>query len=189
MASLYFYYGALGSSKTANALMAAHNYERVGQKALLAKPAIDTRNGENVMWSRIGISHPCISLEALAKMPSDEIKNYNCVIIDEVQFATKDQVMFLSDIVDNFDIPVMCFGLRTDFKGELFEGSEALIAIADIIEEIKTVCWCGKKATFNARYDKNGIVKTGSTVELGCEDKYVALCRKHYKEGKIFPET
>lgn len=187
MASLYFYYGSLGSSKTANALMVAHNYERVGQKALLVKPKIDTRNGENIIWSRIGISHTCISLEDFINMPNSSIREYNCIIVDEAQFATKAQIMFLSDIVDNLDIPVMCYGLRTNFKGELFEGSMTLMAIADVIEEIKTVCWCGKKATFNAKYNETGIVKTGSVIDLGCEDKYVALCRKHYKEGKIKP--
>lgn len=189
MAKLYFYYGALGSSKTANALMSAYNYERVNKKVLLAKPSIDTRNGKNVIWSRIGLKHDCISLEKLLETSFEVIKEYDCVIIDEVQFATKKQVMFLSDIVDKLNIPVMCYGLRTDFKGNLFEGSKTLLAIADTIEEIKTVCWCGKKATFNARYNKNGIIKTGSIIELGCEDKYVALCRKHYKEGKLFPDT
>lgn len=185
MAKLYFYYGQMGSSKTANALMTHFNYEEVGQKALLCKPKIDSRFGERVIKSRIGLAHDCIFLEELLKMSKDDIKQYDCIIVDEVQFATKEQVDFLSDVVDFYEVPVVCFGLRTDFRNELFEGSERLIAIADIIKEIKTVCWCGKKATTVARYNENGIIREGEQVVLGANDKYVSLCRKHHKEGKI----
>lgn len=185
MAKLYFYYGQMGSSKTANALMTHFNYEEVGQKALLCKPKIDSRFGERVIKSRIGLAHDCIFLEELMKMSKDDIKQYDCIIVDEVQFATKEQVDFLSDVVDFYEVPVVCFGLRTDFRNELFEGSERLIAIADIIKEIKTVCWCGKKATTVARYNENGIIREGEQVVLGANDKYVSLCRKHHKEGKI----
>lgn len=188
MAKLYYYYGQMGSSKTANALMTHFNYEEVGQKALLVKPLIDTRFGENVVKSRIGLSKESIPIEELVKMKEDEIKKYNCIIVDEVQFATKEQVDFLSDIVDFMDVPVVCYGLRTDFRNELFEGSKRLIAIADEIKEIKTVCWCGKKATTVARYNEKGIVREGEQVVLGANDKYVSLCRKHHKEGKIRKE-
>ena len=143
MAKLYYYYGAMGSSKTANALMTHFNYEEVGQKALLCKPAIDARDGERTVYSRIGLQHDCILLEELQQMKEEEIRGYDCIIVDEVQFATPQQVDFLSDIVDFMDVPVVCYGLRADFRNLLFPGSERLIAIADVIQELKTVCWCG----------------------------------------------
>lgn len=185
MASLYFYYGAMGSSKTANALMTHFNYKEVGQNALLCKPEIDTRDGSNIIHSRIGLEEKCISLEALREMPEEEIKAYDCVIVDEAQFATKEQIDFLSDIVDFYDVPVLCYGLRADFRNELFTGSRELLAIADHIQEIKTVCWCGRKAICNARYNKDGIIKEGEQIMLGANDEYVALCRKHYKTGQL----
>ena len=188
MAKLYFYYGAMGSSKTANALMTHFNYAEVGQNALLCKPKIDNRFGDSVVHSRIGLEHECISLEDLLKMSKEEIKKYDCLIIDEVQFATKEQVDYLSDIVDFYDVPVVCYGLRCDFRNELFPGSERLLAIADVIKELKTVCWCGRKAVCNTRYNENGIVRQGPQIELGANDKYVSLCRKHFKEGKLRKE-
>lgn len=185
MAKLFFYYGALGSSKTANALMAAYNYERVGKKPLMLKPAIDTRNGDHIIWSRIGLQHECYTLEEGMCFPQSKIAQFDCVIVDEVQFATKDQIDFLAQIVDDFNIPVMCYGLRTDSRTDLFEGAARLFAIADVIEEIKTVCWCGAKAICNARFVDDKIIYNGAKVDLGTEDKYVALCRKHYRTGKI----
>lgn len=189
MAKLYFYYGAMNSSKTANALMTHFNYEEVGQKALLCKTETDTRDGVRIIRSRIGLEMECIFLSELLEMPEEEIKQYNCIIVDEVQFATKDQIDFLSDIVDFMDVPVVCYGLRTDFQNKLFPGSERLIAIADSIHEVKTVCWCGKKATANARFNANGIVRDGEQVFLGANDSYVALCRKHFKLGMLGPDT
>ena len=189
MAKLYYYYGAMGSSKTANALMTHFNYEEVGQKALLCKPTIDDRDGECTVHSRIGLSHACIHLEELQQMSEEEIREYDCIIVDEVQFATKEQIDFLSDIVDFMDVPVVCYGLRTDFQNQLFPGSERLIAVADTIREIKTVCWCGKKATCNARFNKDGIVRDGEQVVLGANDSYVALCRRHFKLGMLCPES
>ena len=185
MAKLYYYYGQMGSSKTANALMTNFNYKELGQKPLLVKPSIDTRFGEKVVKSRIGIEHDCIMLHDLMKYSEEEIKKYDCIIVDEVQFATKEQIDFLSDIVDFYDVPVVCYGLRTDFRNELFPGSERLIAIADTIREVKTVCWCGKKATTVARYNEKGIVREGAQVVLGANDSYVSLCRKHHKLGII----
>lgn len=187
MASLIFYYGAMGSSKSANALMTNFNYKEVGKKPLLCKPKLDTRDGEKIIKSRIGLSAPCIDLEELMNYPVNKIAEYDSIIVDEVQFATPEQVDLLSDIVDSFDIPVICYGLRSDFQNNLFPGSERLLAIADKIREIKTVCWCGKKATCNARYNENGIVREGDQVQLGANDCYVALCRKHFKEGKLNP--
>lgn len=187
MAKLYYYYGAMGSSKTANALMTHFNYEEVGQKALLCKPQVDTRDGAGIVHSRIGLSHACISVEELLRMQEREIRSYDCIIVDEVQFATPEQIDKLSDIVDFMDVPVVCYGLRADFQNKLFPGSEKLIAIADVIQELKTVCWCGRKATCNTRYNEHGVVRSGPQVMLGANDNYVALCRKHFKLGMLGP--
>lgn len=189
MAKLYYYYGAMNSSKTANALMTHFNYEEVGQKALLCKTEADTRDGVKTIRSRIGLEMECVLLKELHLMTEEQIRDYDCIIVDEVQFATPEQIDFLSDIVDYFDVPVVCYGLRADFQNNLFPGSERLIAIADTISEIKTVCWCGKKATCNARYNKDGIVRDGEQVMLGANDNYVALCRKHFKMGMLGPSV
>ncbi len=185
MAKLYFYYGAMGSSKTANALMAEYNYTERGQRALLAKTSIDTRDGVNIIRSRIGLQKECILLDAICEMSDEELKQYDAVIVDEIQFAKREQIDFLAHIVDDLNVPVLCYGLRSDFQLNLFEGSERLLAIADEIKEVKTVCWCGKKATCNARYNKHGIVRSGAQVMLGANDDYIALCRKHFLEGKL----
>ena len=186
MAKLYFRYGSMGSSKTANALMVAYNYAEKGQRALLVKPAIDTRDGEHVMASRIGLSHPCILMDELMGMDYDELRSYDCVIVDEAQFCTKEQVERLADIADECDVPVIAYGLRTDFRRELFEGSMWLLAWADVIEEVKTVCWCGRAATCVARFDAHGnMVTEGGQVVLGSNDKYVSVCRKHHKLGML----
>jgi thymidine kinase len=183
MAKLYFRYGAMGSSKTANALMVHFNYEERGQKALLVKSGVDKRDGDLIIKSRIGLKKECITLEELMNYNDEILKEYNAIVVDEVQFASKEQIDRLSDIADFLDIPVICYGLRADFKNELFPGSERLLAIADEVEEIKTVCWCGKKATCNARYNENGIVRDGEQVMLGANDSYISLCRKHFKLG------
>ena len=188
MAKLYYYYGAMGSSKTANALMTKFNYGEVGQKALLCKPAMDVRDGIMTVHSRIGLEEECVLLEDFVKYTEEEVRQYQCIIVDEVQFATPEQIDFLSDVVDFYDVPVVCYGLRADFQNRLFPGSERLIAIADHIQELKTVCWCGRKATCNARYNENGIVREGAQVMLGANDSYIALCRKHFKEGNLGPD-
>lgn len=188
MAKLYFYYGAMGSSKTANALMAEYNYRERGQSALLAKTNTDTRDGKNTIRSRIGLEKECVLLSEVCLMKEEEIKQYDAIIVDEIQFASKDQIDFLAHIVDDFHVPVLCYGLRTDFQLNLFEGSARLMAIADTISEVKTVCWCGHKATCNARYNEQGIVREGSQVLLGANDEYIALCRKHFLEGKLHKE-
>ena len=188
MAKLYFRYGAMGSSKSANALMVRYNYEERGQRALLVKPAMDQREGVAVVNSRIGLRHECIWFENLQEMSPEEISGYQCIIVDEAQFLSRAQVSFLTDVVDDLNVPVICYGLRTDFRGDLFPGSEALLAWADIIEEIKTICWCGRKATNNARFDANGVVlKEGEQVVLGANDTYTGLCRRHWKQGDLGP--
>ena len=189
MAQLYFKYGAMGSSKTANALMARFNYEERGQKVLLVKPQLDTRNGDHTVYSRIGLTYPCVYFHEMRAMADTELQKNDCIIVDEAQFLTKDEVMYLVHLVDDCGIPVICYGLRADFKGELFPGSYELLVMADKIEEVKTVCWCGKKATFNARFDENGKVqKEGAQVVLGANDKYIGLCRHHWMTGDLGPD-
>lgn len=188
MAKLYFYHGAMGSSKTANALMTEYNYAERGQKALLGKTNIDTRDGVYKIKSRIGLEKECILLTDICKMEDEAIQQYDAVIVDEIQFATAAQIDFLAHIVDDLNVPVICYGLRTDFQLNLFEGSQRLLALADVIQEVKTVCWCGKKAICNARYNKDGIVRSGAQVMLGANDDYIALCRKHFLEGKLYSD-
>lgn len=189
MAKLYFYYGAMGSSKSANAMMVAFNYEERGQKVLLCKTALDTRDGANIIKSRMGLQRECQLLDDVYHMDKEEISMYDVVIVDEIQFATPEQVDFLGDVVDFLHVPVMCYGLRADFQNHLFPGSKRLLEICDEIFEVKTMCWCGHKATCNARYNENGIVREGEQVMLGANDEYIALCRKHFKEGKLTPDT
>jgi thymidine kinase len=178
----------MGSSKTANAIMVKYNYWERGKNAILIKPSIDTRNGNRRIWSRCGLEDTCISMEEL-DMEKVKAGEYDCLIIDEAQFLTKDQVELLVKIVDDYNVPVICYGLRTDFQGNFFEGSHWLLARADAIEEVKTICWCGRKATNNARLDgKGGITKVGEQVVLGANDKYIGLCRKHFNLGDPGPE-
>ena len=185
MAKLYFRYGAMGSSKTANAIMVQYNYRERGQNALLLKPRLDSRDGEKVVGSRSGLCAPCEFIENLDRI---DLTLYDCLIVDEAQFLTKAQVEQLVDVVDRRGIPVICYGLRADFQGNLFEGSHWLLAWADTIEEIKTVCWCGRKATCNARVAGGKVVKDGEQIVLGGNESYVALCRKHWKSGELAPE-
>lgn len=180
MAKLYFKYGTMGSSKTAQALITKFNYEERGMKTVLIKPSVDTRDGKNVCKSRIGLS-----AEALTVNKSVNLFNLvrdmkvDVVIVDECQFLTEDQVDQLADVVMEMDVPVLCFGLRADFQTHLFPGSKRLFEIADSITEIKYICECGNKAVVNARLDENGrVVTEGSQVLIGGNDRYVAMCRK-----------
>lgn len=188
MAKLYFRYGAMSSSKTANAIMVKYNYGEQGQRALLVKPQVDTRDGFHVIHSRSGIQDQCVLFH---EMDLEAVKNhvYDCIIVDEAQFLKKADIELLTKIVDDYSVPVICYGLRADFRGDLFEGSMWLLAWADSIEEIKTICWCGRKAVCNARLDgKGGVTKTGEQVVLGAEDKYTSLCRKHWRLGDPGPK-
>ena len=189
MAQLYFKYAVMGSSKTANALMARFNYEERGQQTLLVKPRIDTRDGDHMVVSRIGLTYPCIYFDELMALGPMELQQNACIIVDEAQFLSKEEVHYLVHLVDELDIPVMCYGLRADFKGDLFPGSRELLVMADKIEEVKTVCWCGKKATFNARFDQSGkVLKEGAQVVLGANDQYIGLCRRHWMAGDLGPD-
>ncbi len=182
MAKLYYRYGAMGSSKTANAIMVHYNYSERKQNVLMVKPQLENRDGERTIKSRSGLSCECVFVEELNTM---DLSGYHCIIVDEAQFLTKEQVEFLVHIVDDLDIPVIAYGLRADFRGEFFEGSRWLMSWADSIEEIKTICWCGKKATTNARVVDGKVVKHGEQIVLGGSESHVALCRKHWKNGDL----
>ncbi len=194
MAKLYFKYGAMGSSKTANALITKFNYEERGMKVWLIKPSIDDRDGATAVRSRIGLE-----AEASVITPDMDIyeafsrlEGYHVIITDECQFFTAEQIDQLRRIVDRKNIPVLCFGLRTDFLTHLFEGSRRLFEVADSITEIKTICTCGKKAIVNARIDGLGrVVTVGGQIMLGGNDSYVAMCHACWKrtieaqDGKV----
>ena len=182
MAKLYFRYGAMGSSKTANAVMVQYNYRERGCEVLMLKPQLENRDGATIVRSRCGLEAECRFVEEL---PQIDLTGIACVIVDEAHFLTRAQVLSLVDIVDERDIPVICYGLRTDFRGELFEGSRELLCWADTIEEIKTVCWCGRKATFNARVQGGRIVREGEQILLGGNSTSISLCRKHWKSGEL----
>ena len=191
MAKLYFYYGAMGASKTAQALMTKFNYEEKGQKALLVKADLDTRDdkdGKHLIRSRVGLESEGGLLGEFCDNYQEILKEqYDVIIVDEAQFATREQVDILCEVVDSYNIPVVAYGLRSDFQGNLFTGSEALLAYADQILEIKTMCWCGKKATMNARFNENGIIKEGDQIVMGANSNYTALCRKHWRQGRLHP--
>ena len=185
MAKLYFKYGSMGSSKTAQALITKYNYEENGMHVWLVKPAADSRDGAVMLRSRVG-------LEAVAEVVSPEAdiceifrarERTDVIIVDECQFLTAAQIDQLRDIVDTENIPVLCFGLRADFQTLMFPGSKRLFEIADSISEIKSICRCGRKATVNARIGENGqVVTSGSQVLLGGNDRYEAMCHRCWKE-------
>ncbi len=182
MAKLYFKFGAMGCSKTAQALITKFNYEERGMKVMLLKPAIDDRDGATVIKSRIGLSEEAITVSAdvnIYTLYTEKYRECNVIIVDECQFLTPEQVDELGQIVIDMNVPVLCFGLATDFSTHLFPGSRRLFEIAESISEIKSVCKCGAKATVNARLDDNGrIVSEGAQVVLGGNDRYVAMCRR-----------
>ncbi len=193
MGKLYFRYGAMGSSKTANALMVQYNYFEKGQNAILLKPKTEDRDGKMIVKSRIGLSAKCTFVEDFLEEVSSEWytgkseawKNLDCVIVDEAQFLTEEQVDMLAEVVDKYDLPVICYGLRTDFTSHLFSGSKRLMEIANYIEEVPTVCWCGRRAHFNARVSDGKIVRTGEQVMMGGNESYVSLCRRHFLSGEV----
>ena len=186
MSKLYFKYGAMGSSKTAQALITKFNYEERGMKVWLIKPAADTRDGEDLITSRIGLTAVCRPIrkdESILQLFLEEHKDANVIIADECQFFTSSQIDEFRKIVDEYDIPVLCFGLRTDFLTHSFSGSARLFEVADSIAEIKTICECGSKATVNARIDNKGkIVTAGKQIFLGGNDRYIAMCHKCWVE-------
>ena len=193
MAKLYFRYGAMGCSKTANALMVAFNYEEKGLHPLLLKPKLDTRDGKKIIKSRIGLSRKCEYIEDFIVVDMQKtlanLKEYDCIVIDEVQFCTLEQIKMLPKIIYHLHIPIMCYGLKTDFLLRPFLASQELLVLADKVEELKTVCWCGDGATCNARIDENGnVVRKGKQIVLGGNDTYVSLCLNHYYRNNIGPK-
>lgn len=192
MAKLYFNYGAMNAGKSTILLQAAYNYEERGMRTLLLKPEIDNRSPDSdAIASRIGIQGQAdvfcknTDLEAYIIQKSKDAP-LNCVLLDEAQFLSKEQVWQLSRVADATKIPIMCYGLRTDFKGELFTGSAALLAIADNIKEIKTLCWCGRKATMTLRIASDGQADTaGTQIEIGGNERYISLCRRHWAAERI----
>ena len=189
MAKLYFRYGAMNSSKTANALMVKFNYEERQQRVLLMKPALDIRDGAGIVKSRAGLSSPCLLIErdaSILRILTEQMGHQplHCLIVDEAQFLSREQVMELVKVVDEWKIPVICYGLRADFVGNLFEGSQTLLAFADTVEEVKTICWCGRKAIMNARLLDGRVVKEGEQIVLGGNERYISLCRHHWTTGE-----
>lgn len=188
MAKLYFKYGAMGSSKTAQALITKYNYEENDLQVWLIKPSADVRDGQQILRSRIGLEAEVEvippSMDVWKRFRDTRLGRCDVIIVDECQFLTEQQIDQLRAIVNENNIPVMCFGLRTDFQTRLFPGSRRLMEIADTIQEIKTICDCGAKATVNARIDSQGhIITQGEQVVLGGNDSYIAMCHKCYIRG------
>ena len=199
MAKLYFYYSAMNAGKTTTLLQSAHNYRERGMRVLILTPRLDDRAGSGTVASRIGLRAQGVAFgrdDDLDRMVQDDIAAHgklDCVLVDEAQFLAKSQVWQLSEVVDALRVPVLCYGLRTDFRGELFEGSQYLLAWADEINEIKTICHSGKKATMTLRVDEAGrAVQQGPQVEIGGNERYVSVARAEFKkvmrgEGTIEP--
>ena len=200
MAKLYFYYSAMNAGKTTTLLQSAHNYRERGMRVAILTPRLDHRAGSGRVASRIGLAADAIAFDAhddlLARIRGLIAQDgpLHCVLVDEAQFLTREQVWQLSDVVDSLRIPVLCYGLRTDFRGELFEGSQHLLAWADELVEIKTICHSGKKATMTVRVDAQGdVVQDGPQVEIGGNERYVSVSRDEFKritrgEARLAPE-
>ena len=191
MAKLYFNYSSMNAGKSTMLLQANHNYQERGMSTIIYTSSVDDRYGKKEIVSRIGLKAESNIFSSDTNIYEEVIsfnkdKGVDCVLIDEAQFLSKDQVAQLGQIVDDLDIPVLTFGIRTDFKGNLFEGSKYLLAWADNLKEIKTVCHCGRKATMVLRLDENGnVLETGDQIEIGGNEKYVSICRKHFYEKNI----
>ncbi|WP_312226940.1 thymidine kinase [Pseudescherichia sp.] len=189
MAQLYFYYSAMNAGKSTALLQSSYNYQERGMRSLVYTAEIDNRFGSGKVSSRIGLSSPAKLFNQQTSL-YDEIRDehtrepVHCVLVDESQFLTQEQVYALSEIVDKLDIPVLCYGLRTDFRGELFTGSLYLLAWSDKLVELKTICFCGRKASMVLRLDQDGRpYNEGEQVVIGGNERYVSVCRKHYKEA------
>ncbi len=189
MAKVYFYYSAMNAGKSTALLQSSHNYHERGMRTLLFMPAVDTRAGPGRIESRIGLGADARVLRTEDNILEQvriahEARPVACVLIDEAQFLTPVQVGQCTDIADLLQVPVLCYGLRTDFQARLFPGSAALLGLADNLIELKTICHCGRKATMNLRVGPDGrSVKEGAQVEIGGNDRYVAMCRRHFKEA------
>jgi thymidine kinase len=189
MSKVYFYYSAMNAGKSTVLLQSSYNYHERGMRTLLFTPAMDTRSGVGRIESRIGLASDAVALQPGENLlervrNTHEAEAVACVLVDEAQFLSPEQVRQATDIADKLRIPVLCYGLRTDFQGKLFPGSAELLALADNLIELKTICHCGRKATMNLRVGPDGsAVKVGAQVEIGGNDRYVAMCRRHFKEA------
>ncbi len=188
MAQLYFYYSAMNAGKSTSLLQSAYNYREQGMQVALYTAAIDDRFGKGVIRSRIGLQESALQFDSDTAFfdpvsQQHQLTPLACVLVDEAQFLSRHQVDELARVVDELDIPVLCFGIRTDFQGEMFPGSSRLLAIADKLQELKTVCTCGRKATMIVRLDESGtVVAAGEQVQIGGNDRYVSKCRRHFRE-------
>ena len=190
MAQLYYRYSTMNAGKSIELIKVAYNYEERGKQVLTLIPSVDDRYGVGVITSRIGIQREALVVNEDTNIlelyiRENEKRKIDCVLIDECQFLKKHHVQELVEIVDSCDVPVLAYGLKNDFRNELFEGSYYMLIYADKIEEIKTICWCGRKATMVARVIDGRVVKQGEQVVIGGNDMYVSLCRKHYKDGRF----
>ncbi len=193
MAQLYYRYSTMNAGKSIELIKVAYNYEERGKNVMCLVPSVDDRYGKGMITSRIGIQREALVCNEETNIldlyiREDAKKKIDCVLLDECQFLKKHHVQELVEIVDSFDVPVLAYGLKNDFKNELFEGSYYMLVYADKIEEIKTICWCGRKATMVARIVDGQIVKQGDQILVGGNDLYVSLCRKHYNDGRLGPD-
>lgn len=190
MAKLYFYYSAMNAGKSTVLLQSAYNYQEKGMGVLLFRPAIDYRHNDGKIHSRIGLSADAISYDDqldlfdFAQQEKKHNPRLRCILVDEAQFLTREQVWQLTSIVDKLDVPVLAYGLRSDYRGEPFTGSLYLLVWADSLVEIKTICHCGRKATMNVRIDAMGkVVKMGEQIQIGGNEQYISMCRRHFREA------
>lgn len=193
MAQLYYRYSTMNAGKSIELIKVAYNYEERNKRVLVLTPSVDDRFGIGVIASRIGVTREAIAVNEdtniLELFMKENKKNpIDCVLVDECQFLKKHHVQELVEIVDSCDVPVLAYGLKNDFQNELFEGSYYMLVYADKIEEIKTICWCGRKATMVARILDGKFVKTGEQIVVGGNDMYISLCRKHYNDGRLEPD-
>ena len=193
MAQLYYRYSTMNAGKSIEVIKVAYNYEERGKRVLALVPGIDDRYGQGRITSRVGLSREATIVNEDTNilelfMRENSREHIECVVVDECQFLKRHHVEELVEIVDSFNIPVLAYGLKNDFRNELFEGSYYMLVYADKIEEIKTICWCGRKATMVARVIDGRVVKSGEQIMVGGNDMYVSLCRKHYNEGRIEPK-
>ena len=193
MAQLYYRYSTMNAGKSIELIKVAYNYEERGKRVLVLTPSVDDRFGVGVIASRIGVTREAVAINDDTNILDLFLKEnrkspIDCVLVDECQFLKKHHVQELVEIVDSCEVPVLAYGLKNDFRNELFEGSYYLLVYADKIEEIKTICWCGRKATMVARIIDGKFVKTGEQIVVGGNDMYISLCRKHYNDGRLGPD-
>lgn len=196
MAKLHFYYSAMNAGKSTTLLQSNYNYHERGMETLLFVPEIDTRSGGAIIGTRIGLQAPAIEITATFPLYDYAVKalqanpKIKCILVDEAQFLSKKHVRELCLITEELNLPVLAYGLRSDFRGELFEGSQYLLAWADLLIEIKTICHCGSKATMNMRVNEKGeVMRDGEQIEIGGNERYVATCRKHFRLGQAFAKS